>query len=91
LSGAAVHVSCRGDTVEFTSTGPRYSSSIVLDSVVKPSDIELDVDTHYMSIIAKAVKKTAVLSMSPGSIRVECGCEGGHMAWDVSPNELEYL
>jgi len=86
LSGAAVHVSCRGDTVEFTSTGPRYSSSIVLDSVVKPSDIELDVDTHYMSIIAKAVKKTAVLSMSPGSIRVECGCEGGHMAWDVSPN-----
>ena len=86
LSGATVHISCRGDTVEFTSKGPHYSSSIVLDRVVKPSDIVLDVDTHYMSIIAKAVNKTAVLSMSPGSIRVECGCEGGHMVWYVSPN-----
>jgi len=80
----AVHVSCRGDTLAFASTGPRCSSNIVLpDHVVKQSDLDVDVATHYLLLVsacsACSACKSVVLSMSPGSIRAECGWEGGHM------------
>lgn len=80
LSGATVHVSCRGNTVEFTSKGPHSTLSVVLDSVVKPSDIDLYFSARHLLVGSKSV----VLSMSPGSLRMECGCEGGHVTYYVS-------
>lgn len=80
LSGATVHVSCRGETIAFTSKGPHCTLSVVLDSVVKPFDIDLDFSARHLLVGSKSV----VLSMSPGSLRMECGCEGGHMTYYVS-------
>lgn len=86
MSGETVHVSCRGDIIVFSSKGPRCSLNIALDRVVKPSDIDLDFSTQYFLCVADALNKSVVLSMSPNrSIRVECGCTGGHMVCYVSP------